>query len=140
MPIDSIHATGAFDARAVAAMCGAFDIACNEIQQTDQPEVRRGVIAGQIVAAGPEDAMSGTRLLADMLLLSREADETSGVPSRVRVLSFGAHCAGVEQRRFPGEPRPCHIPAPLALTIIAPRTIGLSRSEPGSPGREGADR
>lgn len=94
-------------------MCEAFDIA-------DQPEVRREVIAGQIAGAGPEDGERHPPACWTLLLLSREADETSGVPSRVRVLSFGAHCAAVEQRRFPGEPRPWYIPVPLALTIIAP--------------------
>jgi hypothetical protein len=50
MPIHSFM-SAAFDPEAVAAMTEAFDTACREIQDTDQPEVRREVIAGRIIAA-----------------------------------------------------------------------------------------
>jgi hypothetical protein len=75
MPIDSFMRPGGFDSEAVAAMSEAFDAACNELQNTDQPEVMREIIATRIIAA----ARRGERDPACWKLLSLrcEADETS---------------------------------------------------------------
>jgi hypothetical protein len=42
---------GAFDPEAIAAMTEAFDVVCENLGDTDQPEVAREVIAGRIIAA-----------------------------------------------------------------------------------------
>jgi hypothetical protein len=65
MPIESFMGPGAFDSEAVAAMCEAFDTACNEIQEIDQPKLRFEVsaerIATRLVCWKPHSA--GTRNL-----------------------------------------------------------------------------
>jgi hypothetical protein len=71
MPIDCFM-PGAFDPEAVAAMTEAFDTACREIQDTDQPEVRREVIAGRIIAAARRDDRDPTRLLEAALAMPQD--------------------------------------------------------------------
>jgi hypothetical protein len=71
MPIDRFTRPGAFDPEAVAAMSEAFDAACNEIQNTDQPEVTREVIAGRIIAAARLGERDPARLLKAALATPR---------------------------------------------------------------------
>jgi hypothetical protein len=63
MPIRTFIQPGAFDPEAIAAMGEAFDAACNELQNTDQPEVTREVIAGRIIAAARLGERDTARLL-----------------------------------------------------------------------------
>jgi hypothetical protein len=69
MPIDSFlrPGPGAFDADVVAAMTKAFDAACNQIQDTDELDVKRDVIAGRIIAAARHGERDPARLLATAL-------------------------------------------------------------------------
>ncbi len=71
MPIDSFMQPGAFDPEAIAAMSEAFDTACNKLQDTDQPEVTREVIAGRIIAAARLGERDPARLLEAALAKPR---------------------------------------------------------------------
>jgi hypothetical protein len=63
MPILTRIQSGAFDPEAIAAMTEAFDAACQEVGDNDQPEVTREVIAGRIIAAARLDERDPVRLL-----------------------------------------------------------------------------
>ena len=63
MPIRTLAQPGAFDPEAIAAMTEAFDVACEKLRDTDQPEVAREVIAGRIVAAARLGERDPARLL-----------------------------------------------------------------------------
>jgi hypothetical protein len=67
MPIRSLALPGAFDPEAIAAMTEAFDVACEKLGDTDQPEVSRKLIAGRIIAAARFGERDPARLLAAAL-------------------------------------------------------------------------
>jgi hypothetical protein len=54
---------GAFGPDAIAAMTEAFDAACERLRDIDQPEVKREVIAGRIIAAARFGERDPARLL-----------------------------------------------------------------------------
>jgi hypothetical protein len=67
IPIRASIQPGAFDPEAIGAMIEAFDAACEELGDNDQPEVAREVIAGRIIAAGKLGERDPARLLAAAL-------------------------------------------------------------------------
>jgi hypothetical protein len=58
---------GAFDPDAVAAMSGAFEAACEVLQDAGEPEVVREIIATRIVAAATVGERDPVRLRAAAL-------------------------------------------------------------------------
>jgi hypothetical protein len=74
MPIDPFirPGPGVFDGEVVAAMTKAFDAACNEIQDTDELEVKREVIARRIIAAARLGERDPARLLEAALPTPRD--------------------------------------------------------------------
>jgi hypothetical protein len=71
MPIRTFIQSGAFDPEAIAAMTEAFDAACEMLGDIQEPEVRREVIAGRIIAAARLGERDPSRLLEAAL---RKAD------------------------------------------------------------------
>jgi hypothetical protein len=63
MPIRTLIQGGSFDPDAIAAMTEAFDAACEKLRDIDQPEVKREVIAGRIIAAARFGERDPARLL-----------------------------------------------------------------------------
>jgi hypothetical protein len=63
MILRSFVEPGVFDPEAIVAMSDAIDAACEELGDTDQPEVAREIIAGRIVAAARFGERDRARLL-----------------------------------------------------------------------------
>jgi hypothetical protein len=67
MPTHSFMLPGVFEPEAVAAMSEAFEAACEVLQDADEPEVIREIIARRIVAAATVGERDPVRLRAAAL-------------------------------------------------------------------------
>jgi hypothetical protein len=62
MPINPFTEQGAFDPEATAAMCAAFDAACEELCEVGRLEMIRKLVAQRIVAAARKGGLDAVHL------------------------------------------------------------------------------
>jgi hypothetical protein len=70
MPTNPFRQQGAFDPEITAAMCAAFDAACEELCEVGRLEMIRKLIAQRIIAAAREGDLEPARLKAAALSAS----------------------------------------------------------------------